>query len=640
MTLHTGSLTQIFSAFLYSRTNLRHVLERKDKKTCLQFTTRESTSCRMRLYTSLAACFRRFLLTCMQRLQECCASKSPIIGVIVFFYRVDRIKKHFPSPFLVFQFQLQLFHNFFQMAYERPPGPPPSGYEDQAPPYQEKPEPSQNYDEAFKIEKPRFNDVPFTILFLLVVAGFFVVAGITLHAMRSTWDFQGSSIYDTQNYFTLNANTAVLFGFVIVISVVFSFLIILVARFWARMFITLGLILNVVLGLATAIYYFTTHYYSAAIVFLVFTLITAWAYWSARLRIPFSATVLEITIDVMRRYKSTLMVSFLGIVVTGAFSTLFLMVIVATYIKYDPNENNPGCNIDGGSCTKGKLIGLLVFVFFAGYYISEVLKNIIHVTIAGIYGTWYYLAGSDQGEPKHPALGAFKRAMTYCFGSICEGSLIVSLLQLLRQFIRILRSNALGDNDMCAACGYLILDWIMGFVEMMVRYFNHYAYIYIALYGKKYTKAAKETFQLLRFKGMDALVNDCFIGTSIHLFSLFVAYVVALFTYIYLRYTKPAYNQDGGYYAPLVAFGFVVAGQVTRISLTVIDSGVSTFFVALAKDPEVFQMTNRNRFDEIFRNYPQVLNKLLSNDDNHYQNQNLYNAPQQPYYQQPQYGRV
>ena len=55
----------------------------------------------------------------------------------------------------------------------------------------------------------------------------------------------------------------------------------------------------------------------------------------------------------------------------------------------------------------------------------------------------------------------------------------------------------------------------------------------------------------------------------------------------------------------------LIAGQINRISLTVIESGTATFFVALAKDPEIFQMTNRNRFDDIFRNYPQVLKRLL-----------------------------
>lgn len=534
----------------------------------------------------------------------------------------------------------QGYNQGYQQGYQQDysqPLPQYGDYEAQQP-YSEKPVHSENFDEAFKVEKPRFNDWPFSIFFLLVFAGFFVVAGITLHALSSTWSFQGGSIYQTENYFTLNSNTAILFGFVIVISVVLSFLIILFARFQARLFITAGLLLNVILGIGTAIFYFVKHYYSAAIVFLVFSIITGIAYWSARLRIPFSATVLEITIDVMRRYKSTLVVSFLGVIVLGAFSTLFSMVIVGTYVKYSPHQGNPGCDVSGGSCSQSTLIGVLVFVFFAGYYISEVAKNVIHTTISGVYGTWYYLSGSDQGEPRFPALGAFRRAMTYCFGSICFGSLIVSLLQLLRAFVRILRSNALGNNEACAACGYMILDMFLSFIEWMVQYFNHYAYIYVALYGKKYIKAAKETVQLLRFKGMDALINDCFVNTSVNLFSLFVAYVVALFAYFYLWFTKPAYNNDGSYYAPIIAFAFLIAGQITRVSLTVIESGISTFFVALAKDPEVFQMTNRDRFDEIFRNYPQVLNKLISPDDHTYQQQQQ--QQQQPYYvQQPQYAR-
>lgn len=478
--------------------------------------------------------------------------------------------------------------------------------------YADQPQPSQQFEESFKIEKPKYNDWPLAVFFWLTVGGFIAIAVITLRALKETYGFQGSSIYNSANTFTLNTNTIILFGFIIVVGVVLSALIIVYARMAPRIFITTGLILNIILGLGTCIYYFVAHYYSAAVVFLVFTAFTAWCYWSCRSRIPFSATVLEITIDVMRRYPSTLITSLIGIIVSGLFSTLFSVVIVATYVKYDPKLGNEGCDVSGGSCSQAKLIGILVFVFFAGYYISEVIKNVIHVTIAGIYGTWYYLSNSDQGEPKHPALGAFKRAMTYCFGSICFGSLIVSLIQLLRQFVQILKQNAFGSGDYCAGCGFLILDFIIGIFDWLVRYFNHYAYCYVALYGKSYIRSARDTFDLIRFKGMDALINDCFINTSLNLYSMFVGYLVALLAYLYLKLTAPEYNSSGTYYAPVVAFSFLISGQITRIALTVIESGVSTFFVALAKDPEVFQMTNRDRFDEVFRNYPQVLQKITS----------------------------
>lgn len=524
------------------------------------------------------------------------------------------------------------------MGFRRPAAPLPGLDQEQQQNYQfeEEPKPSSDYNQAFKPQKSGLNDVPFAIFFLLVVVAFLVLSGFTLNAMKKTWSFQGGgSVYHSQNSFTLNSNTAILFGFVIVISVALSFATLLFARVNAKLFITSGLILNVLLGLGTAIYYFVMKYYSSAIVFLVFVLISAWSYWSCRSRIPFSANVLEITIDVMKRYKSTLMTSAIGLIVSGLFSAFFSMIIVATYIKYSPHSGNPGCQIDGGACSQGSLIGALVFLFFAGYYISEVIKNVIHVTISGVYGTWYYLSGSDQGEPKSPALGAFKRAMTNCFGSICFGSLITSILQLIHAIVRTLKQNAFDSGDICGGCGLLILDAILGFIDWLVRYFNHYAYVYLALYGKKYIISAKETVQLLRFKGMDALINDCFVNTSCNFYSLFVAYVATLFSYFYLRFTKPPYNDDGAFYAPVMAFSFLIAGQVTRISLTVIESGISTFFVALARDPEVFHMTNRDKFDEIFRNYPQVLDKIFSKDEQEQRQQ-----VDGQYYQQPmQYGR-
>lgn len=156
---------------------------------------------------------------------------------------------------------------------------------------------------------------------------------------------------------------------------------------------------------------------------------------------------------------------------------------------------------------------------------------------------------------------------------------------------------------------FRLFHWIL---EWAVRYFNHYAYCYVALYGKSYLKSAKDTRDLLRFKGMDALINDCFINTSLNFYAMLVGYISALLAYLYLKLTDPAYNSDGSYYAPVVAFAFLISGQITRVALVVIDSGTSSFFVALAKDPEVFQMTNRDKFDEVFRNYPQVLQKITS----------------------------
>ncbi|KAH3685727.1 hypothetical protein WICPIJ_003302 [Wickerhamomyces pijperi] len=468
---------------------------------------------------------------------------------------------------------------------------------------------AETFDEAFKVEKPRLNDWPFTIFFIICCAGFIVIAAITLKEYAHTYSQQGSSIYQSTQSFTLNTNTVILFVFGVVISLVLAAGTLVLARAHPRGFIKLSIIVNVIMGIGTAIAYLVMRYWSAGIVFLVMTCISAWCYWSMRSRIPFSAEVLVTVINVMKKYPSTLIVSLVGAIVAGCFSVLFSTVVVATYMKYDPSSYQ--CT-DPNGCSRAKLIGILFCVFFAGYYITEVIRNVIHVTISGVYGTWYYTSKSDQGEPKWPASGAFKRAMTYSFGSICFGSLIVTFVDLLRQGLNILKQSVASAGDGCAQCGFLVLDIVMGLVEWLARFFNQYSYSYISLYGDAYIPAAKATWRLIRQKGMDALVNQCLVGTALGFFHLFNGYVTALFAFLYLRLTKPDYNSDGSYYGPVVAFAFLIAVQISHVITQPLMSGTSTFFIALVRDPEVYMQSYPDRFETIAQTYPDIFDKLRS----------------------------
>jgi uncharacterized protein YigE (DUF2233 family) len=44
---------------------------------------------------------------------------------------------------------------------------------------------------------------------------------------------------------------------------------------------------------------------------------------------------------------------------------------VSIYVQYTPNGANSNCRNGVGDCGNGKVIGLLVFVTFAMYWISE-----------------------------------------------------------------------------------------------------------------------------------------------------------------------------------------------------------------------------------------------------------------------------
>ncbi|KAH3900307.1 Pns1p SCDLUD_003279 [Saccharomycodes ludwigii] len=466
-----------------------------------------------------------------------------------------------------------------------------------------------SFEEIFPDDKPRFNDWPFTIFFVLNCFAFVAIAGLTLHGWNSSYSATGGSIYDGQNTGTLDTNAAILLVFSCTIALTFSILGFILCRCYPKQFIYIGMAINIASSLGTAICYLCLHYWSAGIVFIVFTALTLWCYIGMRHRIPLAVAILRTVMDVIKWYPFTIFTAFLGSIISAAFAFFFSLVVVACYMKYDPKSNNPGCNAGGGSCSNSKLIGMLFITFFCGFYISEVIKNVLHSTISGIYGCWYYMAKSDQGPPKWPAWGSFKRSITYSFGSICFGSLIVSIIETFRAILQVIK-NVVISGSQWAQIGFMIIDWVIGFFNWLASYFNHYAYSYIALYGKSYLRSAKETWNMMREKGFDALINDNLVNIAIGLYSMFVSYMCALFAFLYLRFTKPSYNSSGGFTAPLIAFSFVIALQICNIINETIRSGVATFFIALANDPEVFQKSYPERFDEIFRAYPDVLKKL------------------------------
>ncbi|VVT51863.1 uncharacterized protein SAPINGB_P003238 [Magnusiomyces paraingens] len=482
--------------------------------------------------------------------------------------------------------------------------------------YATKPQESgETFNDRFKVEKPKWNDIPFTLFFLLVVAGFIAIAVITLRAWAQTYGFQGKGIYSNNNSYSLDTNAAILFCFVTVVAFVFAIVLIALMRAFTKFFIYLAFIVSIIVGIGTAIFYLAMHYYSAGIVFLIFGVLQVFFFIGMRSRIPFATLVFGTIIDVTRSNPSIFGMALAGTIVSTAFSFLFSMVIVATYMKYDPNADNPGCNVSGGSCSNGKLIGVLVFVSFAGFYITEVIKNVTHTTICGIYGTWYYCSKSDQGMPRRPALGSLRRALTYSFGSISFGSLIVAIVNLIRYLLDFARSAAQQDmgNDIVRAilmCLVCFAQCFMGIIEWMVTYFNHYAYTFVALYGRAYIPAARDTWTVIRARGIDALINDCLIDHLLTFTQMLLGYLCAMMGYCFLRFTRPRYNSSGGYFAIITMYSMFIGIQVGATVMVAVRAGTATLFVALAKDPEVFRLSYPDTYHKMLETYPAVREKL------------------------------
>jgi hypothetical protein len=121
--------------------------------------------------------------------------------------------------------------------------PPPPTYNDNFGTWDTKP----TFQEAFKVEKPKWNDIWAGLLFLAVAAGFVAVSGIAIQGYASTYGFNGGGIYGSDNNFGLSTNTIVLFAFCLVIALVLGFAYVAVARMFTKQFIWITGILNILL---------------------------------------------------------------------------------------------------------------------------------------------------------------------------------------------------------------------------------------------------------------------------------------------------------------------------------------------------------------------------------------------------------
>lgn len=475
--------------------------------------------------------------------------------------------------------------------------------------------PLQTFEEAFPAEnnnKPRWKDWPFAVFFLLIVCGFIAVAGLVLRAWAQTYSSNGRGIYSDYNTGTMNTNAAILLVFVGVIACSMGIGSIALCRSVPDFFIHFGMTMSVLSGLGSSIMYLSLKFWSAGIVYLISVLLTLFALWGMHFKLPLSVEILKTVVFATQSCPQVLIVSLCGTITATAFAMLFSAVIVSTYIKFDPKSTNKGCEVSGGDCSKATLLGLLVFIFFCGYYISEVIRNVIHCTVSGIIGNWYYMSKSNQRLTKRPARGALKRALTYSLGSICFGSLIIPVIETVRVVLNKIKRLFVRKEHgrIMSRFAFRTVSYLLDSMRWFNRYFNHYAYSFISLFGKPYSSAASQVWSLLADRGVDVVIDDNLINFALGLHTMFASYIASLFCFLYLRFTKPAYNATGAYHPPLVAYSFLIAMQISNIANEAMRAATSTFFVALSKDPEVIRASHPETFKKILAAYPDVLGKL------------------------------
>mmetsp|Transcript_6907 Transcript_6907/g.15765 ORF Transcript_6907/g.15765 Transcript_6907/m.15765 type:complete len:472 (+) Transcript_6907:195-1610(+) len=237
----------------------------------------------------------------------------------------------------------------------------------------------------------------------------------------------------------------------------------------------------------------------------------------------------------------------------------------------------------------------MIFVFLISYFwVEQVLKNIIHVIVAGFIGAWWQTPG-DRAHSK--ALGrSLNQAFSTSFGSICFGSLFVNYFHGLRHLVTFVYEERWK-------CLYVVVSSLFGCARDVFVYMNKWAFVYVGLYGYSFFQSGKNVTILFHGKGWKQLVTDDLTDNIILILNLAVATATGVagigfasnydhYQMLITMYTHP--------YAAGFAIGFLVGYLISAVLLGVIGGAVNAIIVCFAESPVAF-MNNHHRHSQMLR---------------------------------------
>ncbi|MED6131992.1 hypothetical protein PIB30_015143 [Stylosanthes scabra] len=194
-------------------------------------------------------------------------------------------------------------------------------------------------------------------------------------------------------------------------------------------------------------------------------------------------------------------------------------------------------------------------------------------------------------------------ALTTSFGSICYGSLFTAAIRILRWEIRGFRSK-IGNNECLLCC----VDFLFHLVETLVRFFNKYAYVQIAVYGKSFNHSARDAWELFQSTGVEALVAyDCS-GAVLLMGTVFGGLITGTCSGVWAWFKWQDRVMMIGSTSMLM--GMVLVG----LAMVVVESAVTSIYICYAEDPLLIQRWDTEFFNHLSETLHQRLQHRSARD--------------------------
>lgn len=322
----------------------------------------------------------------------------------------------------------------------------------------------------------------------------------------------------------------------------------------------------------------------AGIVNAIFTVCLIWYARRVQNKIPYAASNLKCGITVLKNNLG------LGLVSLGAMTGLlgycfgwvwaFAGTIQLDAMTVNTSASSYGETSFGDESGLSALGSVVAFLFVLSFYWThQVLKNIVKVTVSGVVGTWWFSPIEETSFCSSAVSGSFIRSTTYSLGSICFGSLIVAILQMLRDSLRRAQN---GRNAGILRC---IAMCILAYIERLVEYFNKWAYVYVGLYGYSYMEAGKRVINLFKTRGWQTIIADNLVSRLLGIMCLTIGLLTGVCS-LFAAFLVEEFESKQGWIGIGFGVGFFVGLILSGMFMGLLSSAVDAIIVCYAEAPK------------------------------------------------------
>lgn len=191
------------------------------------------------------------------------------------------------------------------------------------------------------------------------------------------------------------------------------------------------------------------------------------------------------------------------------------------------------------------------FCIFSYFWTVQVILNVLLCIMSGATYNRFFKLGDLTVKYTFVSL-------TTSFGSICFGSLIIAVIQVLR----FIASQSDNEENFIASFFGAILKGLLYFLEDLLDFLNLYAFSHVTMYGKSYVSAAKDSWKMILDQSMEEVVGNDITTSTIDSFMLLIYAILFMLIEVDLKiklcgipiFAALSHMLRGGYIATIVCY--------------------------------------------------------------------------------------